>query len=434
MSRQHNTGEMGLKLVVFDSGMDPHAWPPAEKYIGQTNTFSLVWTDREAGEVALYVHDEFTQGGVQIASSGAPASGPSSVYMQVFPTDAEAVAFSAQGPSFFAISSETNTLFNNGAAVLQGGGGGEPPVQSAPVITRQPTLSPSNPGEGDEVVIDWGAAYGVPSPTQNRVFLMDGSDATGQLVGNSFVAQQGLYEISGAWDNAAGSTAVTPVYFTVDPAAPPAINYDTDAFIYLNADCPITGTDEDVLTVALRGTLNATYTKTGTGNVITRSADGFTFADGAYFQTQIFSNLPTTDGLFAVVSFTLTSYGSNIGAILDGAGGHLKIRNNAGNLQFLAQGSTGQAMALGAAPYGTRVTVAGEIDDVTDIMRAFNVAGNLDTNPTAHPGMTDPTLTRVMQGRYVNGTLHEFGLFVKGEGQAWTQTMEAVFADFTRGA
>lgn len=75
-----NTNNAGtVRLVIFDPALDPEAWPPYDKYVGQTNTFSLVWTDRERGMADLYVHDEHTLGGIKVAStdtssgSGVPA-------------------------------------------------------------------------------------------------------------------------------------------------------------------------------------------------------------------------------------------------------------------------------------------------------------------------------------------------------------------------
>lgn len=55
-----------------------------------------------------------------------------------------------------------------------------------------------------------------------------------------------------------------------------------------------------------------------------------------------------------MVDCTLTSYGSNLGQILEGAGGHVKIRNNAGNLQVVGL-TIPVALVLGSVIYGSRV-------------------------------------------------------------------------------
>lgn len=66
----HNLHNMGsIRLVIFDPELDPLAQPPFDKYVGQTNTFSLVWRDRAAGLAELYIHDETTPGGHLLASS-----------------------------------------------------------------------------------------------------------------------------------------------------------------------------------------------------------------------------------------------------------------------------------------------------------------------------------------------------------------------------
>lgn len=287
------------------------------------------------------------------------------------------------------------------------------------------------------MTIDWGAATGSPFPTMSKMFEMDGSDASSQLTGDTFVAQEGQYYIGGGWSNSVGSVSAAPVELIVQAPPAPSINYDTQLIAYFNADTPITGTDSDVLSLNARGTGGVVYSKTGTGTPIERIAGsdgGFKFSDGAYLQSQNLTGMPTTDGLFAVVSFTLTSYGSNQSILLDGAGGHLKLRNNGGSLQFLAQDDSAVTMVLGSVVYSTRFTIAGEVDDVTDVMRAFNMAGSLTTNPTAHTGMTDPELGRLVHGRYVIGTIHEFGIVGKPEGGDWPVTMEELYADFTRGA
>lgn len=66
----HNLNNSGsARLIIFDAELDPGASPPYDKYVGQTNTFSLVWQNHADPLVELYAHDEVTPGGILIATS-----------------------------------------------------------------------------------------------------------------------------------------------------------------------------------------------------------------------------------------------------------------------------------------------------------------------------------------------------------------------------
>lgn len=307
-----------------------------------------------------------------------------------------------------------------------------PPVPVAPTITRQPAITPAGAGIGDSVTVDFGAASGTPAPVATWDLTLGGVSIKDRLdVGANTMelAVAGTYRLTASWANSAGNVTATAAELVV--AAPPAaINYDT-ALAYLDAATPYAGTPTAVTGISMRGTGAYALAATGTGNAIQRTADGFVFADGVYLQTGVMSGQPNGDGLFAVVDFTLASYGSNIGQILEGAGGHVKVRNNAGTLQVVGQDDTAVTINMGSVVYGQRMILAGMIDDIADVVAGITAAG-ADVS-AAHTGMTDPALTRVITGRYLNGTLHRMAIFARPEGGAWPVTMREVFADFQRG-
>lgn len=305
-----------------------------------------------------------------------------------------------------------------------------------PVITEQPQILPASAGPGDSVTLSLGTASGQPAPQPIWDFIRDGVSIRGSV--DSFMAIElpspGLYELSVRWENGAGPAAVatTAQLHVQSPTLPaPPIDYAQVALAYIDAQTPISGTDTDVTAVNALGTGALRLVKTGSGAAIRRTAAGFVFADGAYLQSQTLSGQPTTDGLFAVIDFTLDSYGSSVGQLLDGGGGHVKFRNNADNLQTVGQDDTSVALNLGGTVYGQRMVMAAQIDDVQDLLSAITPAGTEISVP--HPGLSDPAITRASMGRYLIGTIHRLVIVGRGEGAGWPVTMAEVVADFRRG-
>lgn len=304
----------------------------------------------------------------------------------------------------------------------------------APSIVRQPAILPATAVIGDSITLDLGAADGMPAPvatwgfTRNGVSIKDSLDPGGLTME---LASAGVYVLSASWTNSAGSVTAQTATLTVQAPPVPAINYDTQALAYFDAATTFAGSATDVTSVTARGTGGVILSKNGTGATIQHSAAGLTFANGSYLQSPTLTGLPTTDGVFAVVDCTLTSYGSNLGQILEGAGGHVKIRNNAGNLQVVGSDDSSVALVLGSVIYGSRVILAGMLDDVLNAVNGINTAGG-DIS-AAHGGITEPELTRIFTGRYVHGTIHRLAIVGRAEGQAWPVTMREVYADFRRG-
>lgn len=309
-------------------------------------------------------------------------------------------------------------------------------IQVPPAISRQPGILPAGAAIGDSVTLDLGAASGTPDPAAIWDLTLDGISIRDQV--DAFMALElaapGRYELQVQWSNGIEApVTATSAVLLIEAAIPPAaIDYAAVALAYVDADTPHEGTTGDVTAINAFGSGGWRFAKAGAGNAVQRSAAGFVFADGAYLQTSPLSGVPATDGLFAVADVTLTSYGANVGQIIDGLGSHIKLRNNAGTLQILASDDSVVSTSIGAATYGSRVIIGGEMDDVLNVMRGYNVSGALVSQ--AHPGLTDPAPTRVITGRYINGTLHRLAIVGRPEGQPWPVTMEEVFADFQRGA
>ena len=123
------------------------------------------------------------------------------------------------------------------------------------------------------------------------------------------------------------------------------------------------------------------------------------------------------------------THGADIGP--DGAGGHVKIRNTSGTLQVVGQDDSIVAVTLGSVAYGQRMILAGMLDDVLDLVGGIDTAGGDVSAP--HSGLTDPEPSRVMTGRFINGTIHRLAIVGRAEGQAWPVTMREVYEDFLRG-
>jgi len=310
-----------------------------------------------------------------------------------------------------------------------------PDPATMPVVTQNPRILPDSAVLGQSITLNLGAAEGWPAPVAEWDFTLDGASMRDQLDSDAMTIElslPGTYALAVRWRNAAGLVTATEAMLAVSAPVTPSIDYDSQALAYFDADAPFTGTAEDVATVNMRGAGGYVLSKTGSGATIRLQPDGLVFGDGAYLQSQSLTNQPTTDGLFAVVDMTLTGYGSNIGQILDGTGGHIKIRNSSGTIQAVGADDRSVNLTLGNVAYGARMIFAGQIDDVADMLSGYDAAGNLLSTP--HAGLTDPAPNRISFGRYLNGTIHRLAIVGRAEGQEFPVTMREVVEDFRLGA
>ncbi|WP_374637296.1 hypothetical protein [Paracoccus sp. (in: a-proteobacteria)] len=309
------------------------------------------------------------------------------------------------------------------------------PPAVAPAVTRQPAIAPATAALGDSITLDLGAASGTPAPVASWDLTLDGVSVRGGVEPQALsmdLTQPGAYVLSVGWTNSAGNVTAQAATLTVAaPPTAPVINYDTQTLAYFDAQTSYAGSASDVTSVTARGTGGYVFGKNGAGAAIQRSAQGFVFANGQFLQSQALGAQPSTDGIFAVVDCTLTSYGASLGQILDGAGGHLKIRNTSGTLQVIGQDDSVVAVTLGSVAYGHRMILAGMLDDVLNLVGGIDTAGGDISAP--HGGLTDPEPTRIMTGRFINGTIHRLAIVGRAEGQPWPVTMREVYADFQRG-
>ena len=309
------------------------------------------------------------------------------------------------------------------------------PPAVAPMVTRQPAILPATAAIGDSITLDLGAASGTPVPVASWDLTLDGVSVRGGVEPDALsmdLTQPGTYVLTVGWANSAGNIAAQAVTLNVAALPPaPVIDYDSQTLAYFDAATSFAGSAGDVTSVTARGTGGYVFAKNGAGAAIQHSAQGFVFANGHFLQSQTLSAQPTTDGVFAVVDCTLTSYGSSLGQILDGAGGHVKLRNTSGTLQVIGQDDSTVAVALGSVAYGSRMILAGMLDDVLNLVGGIDTAGGDVSAP--HGGLTDPEPSRVMTGRYINGTIHRLAIVGRPEGQPWPVTMREVYADFLQG-
>lgn len=309
------------------------------------------------------------------------------------------------------------------------------PPDVAPELTRQPAILPAAAAIGDRITLDLGAASGSPAPAASWDLTLDGVSIRGGVEPGSLsldLTQPGAYVLSVSWANGAGNVTAQPATLNVAALPPaPAIDYDTRALAYFDAATSYAGSASDVTSVTARGTGGYVFARNGAGAAIQHSAQGFVFDNGYFLQSQTLSGQPATDGVFAVVDCTLTAYGASLGQILDGAGGHVKIRNTSGTLQVIGQDDSTVAVALGSVAYGSRMILAGMLDDVLNLVGGIDTAGG-DVS-AAHGGVTDPEPSRFATGRYIHGTIHRLAIVGRAEGQAWPVTMREVYEDFQQG-
>lgn len=307
----------------------------------------------------------------------------------------------------------------------------EPPDTVAPAVTEPPSILPANAGIGDSVTLDIGAASGTPAPAATWALTLDGTDISGDVDPEMAIelTDAGEYLLSVTWTNSAGSATDT-ASLTVEAAAP-TIDY-AQAIAYIDTDSTYAGSASAVTSITSTGQQGLVFAAAGSGNPITHSSAGFTFADGVYVQSPNLTpgSQPTGDGVFAVVDFTLTGYGSSAGQLLQGGGGRINVLDVGGTLRIQAAEDSSVNTNGGATPYGTRFVVGGRMDDVLDLLGSYDVTGTYNEQAYAN---TNPDLTRIITGRYINGTLHRLAVFGRPEGGAWPASFEDVFADFRAG-
>lgn len=309
--------------------------------------------------------------------------------------------------------------------------GTEPDI--APTITRMPAILPPDAAIGDIVSLDIGAAEGMPEPVADWDIALDGVSIRDQLDAGVLtfeLMQPGQYELTVNWINNAGTVAAETVTLIVDPL-PEASGVDyTQAIAYIDAASAFQGSAANVTAITSIGQQGVVLTASGSGNPITHGIDGFTFADGQFVQSANLTGLPTGDGVFAVIDITLTGYGSSNGQLLQGGGARISVMDSGGTMRVQGVEDNSVAVRVGATPYGTRIVLGGRIDDLLDTLGVYDIAGGYSEHPI---NSTDPDLTRIITGRYVNGTLHRLAIFGRPEGGAWPVTFEEVFADFQAG-
>lgn len=322
---------------------------------------------------------------------------------------------------------ESATLLNAQGETLAVGGSPLPPQ-----VINQPSLQPASASLGDSVTISLGSATGRPMPEVEWHLTLNGSSVTERV--DSFMAielsEPGLYELQVSWTNINGSVQAEVIGLLVEEAVTRVIDY-TQALMYIDASTPIEGTDSAVTAINAIGSAHARLIATGSGNAVQRTAQGFVFDNGIWLQSQTVANLASGDGMFAVVDFTITAAGTTGGQILNGAGSRISFSSETGQLRAQASDDTNLNVNAGATPYGTRVILAGRIDDLLDTFDLLNVAGATVSTSFVN---TDPNPTRFNCGRYLIGTIHRIAIFGRPEGGAWPYTMQDIHADFRVGA
>lgn len=307
---------------------------------------------------------------------------------------------------------------------------GEAPLP--PVVVNQPSLQPASAALGDSVTVNLGSATGRPAPEVAWQLTLNGASVTERV--DEFMAielsEPGLYELLVTWTNINGTTEAEIIGLLVEEAVARDIDY-TQALLYIDASTPIEGTDSAVTAINAIGAAQARLIATGSGNPVQRNEQGFVFDNGIWLQSQNLTNLAAGDGIFAVVDFTVTAAATSGGQVLNGAGSRISFSNEAGQLRASAADDTNLNVNAGATPYGTRVVLAGRIDDLLDSFDLINAAGATVSTSFVN---TDPNPTRFNCGRYLIGTIHRIAIFGRSEGGAWPYTMEEIHADFRVGA
>ena len=244
---------------------------------------------------------------------------------------------------------------------------GEGGSVSAPVITRQPSITPSSATVGDSVTINLGAATGAaggPTWTLRR----GATNVTAQV--DQFMAIEfttaGTYTLSVSWTNATGTTNATPATITVAEAPSGDVGL-SDAAIYI----PNTsGTPVDITTLVADGRSSVTFSPEGTGAAPQITSRGIDFSVPG--QKLISPSVTIAGGFFVAGIAEYDTVAGTIVSVYGANDSNLNIRANSGNrvqINWSYPAATNQNLPNGSLAAGVPAIFGVEVNPTANTLR-----------------------------------------------------------------
>lgn len=297
--------------------------------------------------------------------------------------------------------------------------GGEP-TPDRPEFTILPSALPSPAVIGENVTLSYGLANNATS--FNGVLMQGAVNRTSEIVDNVWSPSvAGAYTWTVTATGPGGSTTAPVASGVVNPP----LDIKTAALLYVDTDTPYSGTASEVTGIAAQGTGGYNLViQGGTGNNVTKTADGFGFGAAKYMRITGISP-QAAGGLMALVEFTPavatgTQQPLNVGA------GAFVLRSSNTTAQWASSNGTPTSGNLGTFAAGNRVTIAAEMNADGDFINTRAIDGTI-VNTARVIAPFAPTELGI--GQTVNGTIHKVVLLAKAAGEQFPIS----FADFAGG-
>ncbi|MDF3607565.1 hypothetical protein PE067_16275 [Paracoccus sp. DMF-8] len=302
-----------------------------------------------------------------------------------------------------------------------------PVAGAAPVITQQPSITPSSATVGDSVTINLGAATGADGPP-TWTLMLGSTDVTAQAIGDPLAYEAtaaGTLTLAVTWSNDTGSTVATPAVIEVEDAPSPGVDL-SDAAIYI----PDTSDPAADLTLPLvaQGRLAANFAETAGGGTLQSSPRGIEFdgTNGLILNDVDISSgyymvgIATWDGLVGSQTWPVFAH------LRTSVGNVMQIRRNGSNLQANWNYGTATNSDGGAMPsltIGTPVVFGVEVDPVAGTVRTWNGTA-FASKALGASGALETSILRLGRDQaatnFIDGAIKDFTFETLGASQAVT--------------
>lgn len=306
-------------------------------------------------------------------------------------------------------------------------------ASNAPVVTQQPSITPSSATVGDSVTINLGAATGaVGEPTWT---LMRGAtDVTAQV--DDFMAIEfttaGAYTLSASWTNAHGTTTATPATITVAEAPTPGVDLEAVSYVHQDGPLPYTGTASVITGFTAEGSGARTFSIVGTGAEVGMDpARGPLFASGKYARNAG-NSASIADGVMILAEYEVDTATASDTVIALTGGVTINMRFDAGTnrIQYNYNVSGSAVNANGVTGAARMNVLAMEIDRVAGTIRYWD--GEKIVTLTGQT-ITSPAFTTIDIGNSLTGVVTRSNVITRGSGAAWPISFEDALNEYGAG-
>ena len=312
--------------------------------------------------------------------------------------------------------------------------GGDPSPGTAPIITQQPSITPSSATVGDSVTINLGAATGaVGDPTWT--LMLGGVDVTDQAIGDPLAYEAtaaGTLTLAVTWTNATGSTVATPAVIEVEDAPAPGVDLEAVSYMHMDGALPFTGTAEAITGFTAEGTDARAFTIVGTGAEVGMDpARGPLFASGKYARNTG-NTVSIADGVMVLVEYDVDTPtdSDTIMALTGGITVNMRWVATSNRMQYNYNVSGASVNQNGVVAAPLMNVMAIEFDRVAETIRYWD--GEKIVTLTGQT-ITSPAFTTIDFGQSLIGAVTRANVIARADGAAWPVSFEDALNEYGAG-